>query len=133
MYGASLFNGPPLVIERQDGERLYLTGTEPDHERIARRIYDETMPHLIDRAWQALDRGAEVLFGVLSVDRKGVCNGGSFLPWRDVVVRQEEGWIVLYDQDDRNPWRRPWYLIAKWKLPNAMLFLELAREIQRTL
>jgi hypothetical protein len=127
MRGQEFCYGAPLEIQRSDGTRLFIRGNLRDHDRVVRTIHDRAIGHMLPRALQRIDRGETVEFGPLRVHRDGIEYRDLYVVWDALVVRDEEGNVTIYDRVDREPlFDKP-----KWKLPNAMLFLELVRVLRR--
>jgi hypothetical protein len=122
--GAPAHIGGPLHIALRDGRRFCLGLGYADLDVLATFLHEKVLAHLLPPAREALQRGETVSLGPLQVDRAGLRVAEKSLPWsefRGVSFTPDDLLIV------RAGGGPPWATLKIAQLPNANLFLRLAR------
>jgi hypothetical protein len=114
------------TMECADGGKLVFKDSLKNVKRLGEAIADEIMRRELPRALEDYDAGRVVNFGKLSVSKKGLTYGDSFLPWKEVQgVQIADGYISV---SKKGKWLN-WCSIGAPSVPNLFVFLALVDEI----
>jgi hypothetical protein len=115
-----------LVLEMDDGRRFEFDETLRNLKELRERVEERTLPFLLPPAREAVQGGANLGFGPLSVSRAGLHHRDATLDWpsfADVEVARGEVIVRAVDAG------RPFCKVALSETPNAHLLQALAREL----
>lgn len=122
--GSPVYIGGPMQIVLHDGRRFRVGSGYAGLDALVATVHDWVLANLLPSARAGLERGETLSLGPLQVDRAGLHVGDRSLPWSEY-----QG--VAFNPNDLMITRAgsgtPWATLKIAQLPNANLFLHLAR------
>jgi hypothetical protein len=121
--GITVSNPVQLTLVGRAGQAFEFNESLAGLRELRQLAEQHTLPHMLPPAAEALDGGATVGFGALSVSREGLHHQTDTLPWgqfQDAEV--VKGLVVVRPLDARRPFCR----VAVDQVPNVHVMLALA-------
>lgn len=125
-------NGVPVktvheyFVQADDSARVKLDNIFEDIELIGETILRETFPHLYQKALESCERGEEVDFGGLKINRTGLSLGDKSVGWNEIEkIETRDGTIRIRKQGK-------WLNFLEFdagSMPNLNVFEALANKI----
>jgi hypothetical protein len=120
MNNQYIYDRYSYVIEKQDGEKFNLSNLISNIDQIGRALKTKTFEHLYPQMAARIERGEQVAFDSLTVDKNGL--GG--VPWSEFsALKLKEGIIEVKDRSGKAIVSG-----AYGATPNAHLLVALIRE-----
>lgn len=122
------------VLELKDGRRIAIPNTVRSYADLTERIQAAALARLGPDAERALRAGGELQFGPVAIRADGVRAAGRFVPWIESVevafpqrgtgfISPAPATLALFAAGAAQPWAN----VPLGAIPNAHLFLTLAR------
>jgi hypothetical protein len=111
-----------LILKDRQGKDWVFNETISDLRQLREMIEEHTLKFMLSPALEALESGAVIGFGDISVGSEGIHCGRDTLPW-DLLDRAEasKGRLILYSRNRKRPFGR----VELTKVPNAHVLLAL--------
>lgn len=112
------------TIRHRDGQRIVLTDTLEEIEKLGRSIQKEVTQRLVSQAHDALNAGQTVDFGKVGVSRSGIIISKKTTPWNQIKkVDVSDGFIAISRDGKPLNW------VSKvGDIPNVYVFLTLVNQ-----
>jgi hypothetical protein len=112
------------TIRHRDGQKIVLTDTLENIEKLGRIIQKEVTQRLLAQAHDALNAGKTVDFGKVGVSKSGIIFGKKTTPWKQIKkVDASDGFIAISRHGTPLKW------VAKMgNIPNVYVFLTLVNQ-----
>jgi hypothetical protein len=112
------------TIRHRDGQKIVLTDTLENIEKLGRAIQKEVTQRLLAQAHDALNAGQTVDFGKVGVSRSGIIISKKTTPWKQIKkVDASDGFIAISRHGKPLNW------VAKMgDIPNVYVFLTLVNQ-----
>jgi hypothetical protein len=128
-YGIPIWTSFTYKLQLNNGEKLRFTETIGKVREMGETMQRQITQALTPRALQALQSGASLPFGKLSVNPMGISNGNETLPWNQISnVQAVSGAIVISKAGKKLRWASA--SIAR--TPNAYVLLSLIDIMRRS-
>lgn len=127
-YGIPIWTSYSYNLQLTNGEKLRFTETIGKVRQMGEAMQRQITQALTPRALQALQSGASLPFGKLSVNPMGISNGNETLPWNQISnVNAVSGAIVIGKVGKKLRWAG----VSIAKIPNAYVLLSLIDIMRR--
>lgn len=128
-YGIPIWTSYTYNLQLNNGAKLRFTETIGKVRQMGETMQRQITQALTPRALQALQSGASLPFGKLSVNPMGISNGNETLPWNQISnVNAVNGAIVIGKVGKKLRWAG----VSMAKIPNAYVLLSLIDMMRRS-
>jgi hypothetical protein len=105
---ATILGERHLIIHRFDGTQMAFDNVVlPRLYRLTILVQQLTLKYLLPAALEAISRGQEVPFGVLTASFEGIHKGKKLLPWNEVrECKAVRGWLTITSKRRWRSWFR---------------------------
>jgi hypothetical protein len=112
------------TVQQRDGQKIVLTDTLEDIEKLGSTIQKEVTQRLLSQAHDALNAGQTLDFGKVGVSRSGIIISKKTTPWNHIKnVDVNDGFIAISRDGKPLNW------VAKvGDIPNVYVFLTLVNQ-----
>lgn len=118
-----------LIIEKADGETIWLDDSLPGLRNLATLVEEMTLPHLLSTSISSLEEGGPVEFGELIVHPLGLRVKNETLTWEEFnELNCDDGTLTIF----RKGKRAKWHTFKVAEIPNyhlaSLLILKFKQE-----
>ena len=114
------------TVQTYEGKRFMFDDRLENVRNLGESIQQAVMRVLLPVLMEEFEIGEEVIFGPLSLDRRGLSYGKHFLDWEDIQeVKLDKGYFVVRK---KGKWLN-WGSVATQSIPNFMVFMVMVDKI----